>query len=77
MGENFQKLVAYSLAAKEVNACMGKVVAAPTAGASGIMPGILSIIEEIHQPTKKQLYESMLVAAGIALIIERRASISA
>lgn len=76
LGEHFQKLVAYSLSAKEVNACMGRVVAAPTAGASGIMPGILTMIEEIHKPSKKKIYESMLVAAGIALIIERRASIS-
>src|SRR5579864_6758119 len=37
----FQKLISRALAAKEVNSCMGRVVAAPTAGASGIMPGVL------------------------------------
>ena len=76
LGENFQKLVYYTLSAKEVNSCMGRVVAAPTAGASGIMPGVLTVMDEIHRPERKKLYEGMLVAAGIALIIEGRASIA-
>ncbi|MEL6628733.1 MAG: L-serine ammonia-lyase, iron-sulfur-dependent, subunit alpha, partial [Bacteroidota bacterium] len=33
LGPQFQKLLSYSIAAKEVNSCMGRVVAAPTAGA--------------------------------------------
>jgi L-serine dehydratase len=55
---------------------MGRVVAAPTAGASGIMPGILTTLEELHHLEKSTLLEAILVSAGIALIIERRASIS-
>jgi L-serine dehydratase len=76
LGPDFQKLLAYTLAAKEVNACMGRIVAAPTAGASGIMPGVLVLLEELHQLPRRRLLEGMLVAAGIALIIEQRASIS-
>ena len=76
LGEKFQKLLAYTLAAKEVNSCMGRVVAAPTAGASGIMPGILTTLQELHNLPSKTIHESMLVAAGIALIIERRAGIA-
>lgn len=76
LGENFQKLLAYSLAAKEVNSCMGRVVAAPTAGASGIMPGVLTTLQELHNLPNQIIYEGMLVAAGIALVIERRASIA-
>ena len=76
LGENFQKLLAYSVAAKEVNSCMGRVVAAPTAGASGIMPGILATLQELHKLPNQIIYEGMLVAAGIALVIERRASIA-
>src|SRR5690242_19603315 len=41
LSREFQHLIARALAAKEVNSCMGRVVAAPTAGASGIMPGVL------------------------------------
>ncbi|MEZ4849360.1 MAG: L-serine ammonia-lyase, iron-sulfur-dependent, subunit alpha [Bacteroidia bacterium] len=76
LGENFKKLVAYTLAAKEVNSCMGRVVAAPTAGASGIMPGVLTTLQEIHDLPRQKILEGMLVSAGIALIIERRASIA-
>ena len=76
LGENFQKLLAYSVAAKEVNSCMGRVVAAPTAGASGIMPGVLATLQELHKLPNQIIYEGMLVAAGIALVIERRASIA-
>lgn len=76
LGEEFKKLLVYSLAAKEVNSCMGRVVAAPTAGASGIMPGILTTLQELHKLPDQTIYEGMLISAGIALIIERRASIS-
>lgn len=76
LGPEFQKLIAYSLAAKEVNSCMGRIVAAPTAGASGIMPGILATLQELHAIPDEKIYEGMLVAAGVALIIEQRASIA-
>jgi L-serine dehydratase len=76
LGPEFQRLLAYTLSAKEVNSCMGRVVAAPTAGASGIMPGVLTILEELHQIPRPRLHQAMLVAAGIALIIEQRASIA-
>jgi L-serine dehydratase len=76
LGPQFQKLLYYTLAAKEVNSCMGRVVAAPTAGASGIMPGILTTLQELHGLPNRTIHEAMLVSAGIALIIERRASIA-
>jgi L-serine dehydratase len=49
LSREFQQLISRALAAKEVNSCMGRVVAAPTAGASGIMPGVLFTLQEIHQ----------------------------
>jgi L-serine dehydratase len=76
LSKEFQHLIARALAAKEVNSCMGRVVAAPTAGASGIMPGVLYTLQEIHQLSDKEIIESMLVSAGIALIIEQRASLA-
>lgn len=76
LGEEFKLLVANTLAAKELNSCMGRVVAAPTAGASGIMPGILVTLDALHEIPHQKMMEGMLVAAGIALIIEKRASIA-
>jgi L-serine dehydratase len=76
LSKEFQKLISRALAAKEVNSCMGRIVAAPTAGASGIMPGVLVTLQEIHQVDDKKILEAMLVSAGIALIIEQRASLA-
>ena len=72
----FQQLVARAIAAKEVNACMGRVVAAPTAGASGILPAVLYTLQEVHQVEEIKIIEALLVAAGAGLIIEHRASIA-
>lgn len=76
LSKEFQNLISRALAAKEVNSCMGRIVAAPTAGASGIMPGVLFTLQEIHQVEDKKILEAMLLAAGIALIMEQKASIS-
>ena len=76
LSPEFQKLIARALAAKEVNSCMGRVVAAPTAGASGILPGVLVTIQELHALDDRRVLEGLLVAAGIALIIEQNASLA-
>ena len=76
LSKEFQQLIARALAAKEVNSCMGRVVAAPTAGASGIMPGVLYTLQEIHKISDRKILEAMLVSAGIALIMEQKASIA-
>lgn len=76
LSKEFQELIARAMAAKEVNSCMGRIVAAPTAGASGILPGILYTLQQIHQLQDRKIWEALLVAAGIALIIERNAGIA-
>ncbi|MEN3040695.1 MAG: L-serine ammonia-lyase, iron-sulfur-dependent, subunit alpha [Bacteroidia bacterium] len=72
----FSLLLAYATAAKETNACMGRVVAAPTAGASGILPGIYTFLEKHHNVSLRTIYEAMLIGAGVGLIIEQKASIA-
>lgn len=76
LSPEFQKLIARALAAKELNSCMGRIVAAPTAGASGIMPGVLVTLSELHNLPDKKILEALLIAAGIALIIEQNASLA-
>lgn len=76
LSPEFQKLISRALAAKEVNSCMGRVVAAPTAGASGILPGTMVTLQEIHQLPDAKILEGLLVGAGIALIIEEKASLA-
>lgn len=76
LSKEFQQLISRALAAKEVNSCMGRIVAAPTAGASGIMPGVLYTLQEIHKIDDRKILEAMLLSAGIALIMEQKASIA-
>ena len=76
LSPEFTMLVSSALAAKEVNSCMGRVVAAPTAGASGILPGVLTTAQKLHHLSDLKILEGLLVASGIALIIERNASLA-
>jgi L-serine dehydratase len=76
LSPEFQMLISRALGAKEVNSCMGRVVAAPTAGASGILPGILTTIQDLHKLDDRKIHEGLLIAAGIALIIETNASLA-
>lgn len=76
LNAGFTQLVARALAAKEVNACMGRIVAAPTAGASGILPGTLVTMQELHGCSDQEIAEALLVAAGIALVIQYNASLA-
>ncbi|UII28703.1 L-serine ammonia-lyase, iron-sulfur-dependent, subunit alpha [Fulvivirga maritima] len=76
LSKEFKNLISRALAAKEVNSCMGRIVAAPTAGASGILPGTLYTLQEIHGLEDHKILEGLLVGAGIALIIEQKASLA-
>lgn len=76
LSREFTEVISSALAAKEVNSCMGRVVAAPTAGASGILPGVLTNLQSLHGLSDEKICEGLLVAAGIALIIERNASLA-
>lgn len=76
LSKEFQNLISRALAAKEVNSCMGRIVAAPTAGASGILPGTLYTLQEIHSIEDRKILEGLLIGAGIALIIEKKASLA-
>jgi len=76
LSPEFKQLITRAMGAKEVNSCMGRVVAAPTAGASGILPGVLVTLQELHGLDDRKILEGLLIAAGIALIIEQNASLA-
>lgn len=76
LSPEFKLLIQRAVGAKEVNSCMGRVVAAPTAGASGILPGTLTTLQELHQLPDRAIHEGLLIAAGVALIIEHNASLA-
>ena len=60
----------------ESNACMKRVVAAPTAGSCGVLPAVLLTYEAQREASERRMVEALFVAAGIGAIIAERASIS-
>ena len=75
-GSIFEKAMIKALAVSEYNACMGKIVAAPTAGSCGIIPAVLLTIVEEKGIQEKKAVMSLFTAAGIGMAIAKRASIS-
>lgn len=60
----------------ESNACMKRIVAAPTAGSCGVLPAVLLSLEEMERYPTEQLVEALYVAAGIGGVIADRAFIA-
>lgn len=60
----------------ESNACMKRIVAAPTAGSCGVLPAVLLTYEKQFSERENRMVEAMYVAAGIGEVIAARASIS-
>ncbi|SDF35686.1 L-serine ammonia-lyase, iron-sulfur-dependent, subunit alpha [Sporolituus thermophilus] len=75
-GSAVYKAAAYALAVSEVNAGMGRIVACPTAGSCGIVPGALLAIGEELGCDDETLVQALFTTAGIGLVIAENASIS-
>jgi L-serine dehydratase len=60
----------------ESNACMKRIVAAPTAGSCGVIPAVLLSYEEYCKPSEDDLINALYVAAGLGKVIGENASIS-
>src|SRR5215210_3382980 len=66
----------YALSVMGENARMGVIVAAPTAGAGGIVPGTLLALEEERKVDQEKTVRALVVAGGVGSIIALSASIS-
>lgn len=75
-GNLLGKAEVYALATAECNGCMGKIVAAPTAGACGILPGSVLAMMEEKGATEEQAVDALFVAAAVGQAIATQASIS-
>ena len=75
-GKVLSETLAKALAIAEVNACMGRIVAAPTAGSCGIIPAVLLTLKEENNLAEDQVVMSLFTAAGLGMVIARKASIS-
>lgn len=78
--EFFHKALAYALAINEVNACGGRIIAFPTAGSCGIVPGVLWAWKDARapdlDPESKRFQDAFVIASGIGILIAMRATLA-
>ncbi len=72
-GEYMAKVMANALKMGCNNACMKRIVAAPTAGACGVLPAVLVTYYREYEVPEEKMIEAMYVAAGVGQIIANRA----
>ena len=70
------QVMATALKVAECNACMGRIVAAPTAGASGVLPAVLLPVQEKYALADEEILQALYVSAGFGQVIATRASIA-
>lgn len=75
-GEFMDEVIVQAISMAESNACMRRIVAAPTAGSCGVVPAVLLQLCEREHYTQHELLEALYVASGIGAVIAYRASIS-
>lgn len=75
-GPILSRAIARAMAVNEVNAGMGCIVATPTAGSAGILPGVLLTMQEAYGFSDDDLVNALITAAGIGTVVVRRAHVS-
>lgn len=75
-GEFMDEVIVQAISMAESNACMRRIVAAPTAGSCGVVPAVMLPLCEREHYTQHELLEALYVASGIGAVIAYRASIS-
>jgi L-serine dehydratase len=76
LGELATDAVIYAMAVGECNAAMGRIVAAPTAGASGVLPGVFFALKKHRGLSNDALARGLVVAGSIGMVIAERASLA-
>lgn len=69
-------IMALALSASEVNASMGRICAAPTAGSCGILPAVLIGVSEHYHLSKEETLNGLLTASGIGTVVMNNATVS-
>ncbi len=75
-GSYINSIMAMALSSCEINAGMGRICAAPTAGSCGIIPAVMYATSEKLGSTLGEILDSLLVAGGIGAIITKNATVS-
>jgi len=75
-GDFMNTAMAMALSGSEVNASMGRICAAPTAGACGIVPAVLFSIEKAKNLPKEAVLNALLTTSGIGTVIMKNATVA-
>jgi L-serine dehydratase len=75
-GTVFRDVLARALAVQEINAAMGVIVAAPTAGGAGVLPAVLTGLAEARKLDDEALVDALATAGLIGAVVAERASLS-
>lgn len=75
-GELLEKAITYAMATLETNASMGLIVASPTAGSAGIVPGLLLALQEVYDLTDAQIIQALFNAGAIGYLAMRNATVA-
>ena len=72
----FRDILTRALAVQEVNAAMGVIVAAPTAGGAGVLPAILTGLAKAKSVSDEKVVDGLATAGLIGAVVAERASLS-
>lgn len=75
-GNLLSKAIAYSMGVLEINASMGLIVAAPTAGSSGVIPGVLLALQEEYDFTDDQIIDALFTCSAIGYLAMLNATVA-
>ena len=75
-GPFLNRVMARALSCSEVNASMGRICAAPTAGACGVLPAVLVSLQEERDLRWEALEGALLVASGFGAVVMRNATVA-
>lgn len=75
-GDIMSNAIQMAMAVSEINAAMGKIVAAPTAGSCGILPGALGALIKVRSIPREEVVLSMFTAGAIGMVVANKASIA-
>lgn len=75
-GNVLGKGIAYAMATLETNASMGLIVASPTAGSAGIVPGMMLALQEVYGFSDKKIRQALFNAGAIGYLAMRNATVA-
>ena len=75
-GDYMGRVIQAAIETSESNACMKRIVAAPTAGSCGVLPAVLVPFYDEYKVSDDEMVKALFVAAGVGEVVARRASIS-